>query len=223
MSDKPKLTPKREAFARAYVETGNGSEAYRRSYSTANMKPETVTENASRLLADGNVSARVAELQAAMAERNNLKEDDIIRHLLAVMNTTMTDVVTWDEDRFAFIPSDDLPEFVRPAIQSLKVKRKRLVTGNPRDPEEWEVEEREVRLKDSLKAADMLGKLLGMWVNRHEHTGRNGGPIEVTADGFDHDAYARLFQQHYNPVGDATGVAEEDSSGESVDSSDANA
>ena len=49
------LTPKQEAFCMAYVETGNVSEAYRRDYDVENMKPETV--------------ARVAELQAAAAER----------------------------------------------------------------------------------------------------------------------------------------------------------
>ncbi|MGU9998175.1 terminase small subunit, partial [Bordetella avium] len=36
------LTPKQEAFALAYVETGNASEAYRRAYSAERMKPETV-------------------------------------------------------------------------------------------------------------------------------------------------------------------------------------
>ena len=58
------LTAKQEAFALAYVETGNGSEAYRRAYEVgADTKPETVWSEASRLLADPKVSARVKELQ----------------------------------------------------------------------------------------------------------------------------------------------------------------
>lgn len=61
MSD---LTAKQEAFALAYVETGNASEAYRRSYEVgADTKPETVWSEASRLLADPKVSSRVKELQ----------------------------------------------------------------------------------------------------------------------------------------------------------------
>src|SRR5690348_11454050 len=61
MSD---LTPKQEAFCLAYVETGNASEAYRRSYDVAeDTKPETIWSNASRILADSKVSARVQELQ----------------------------------------------------------------------------------------------------------------------------------------------------------------
>lgn len=63
------LTAKREAFAVAYVETGNASEAYRRSFNAENFKPESVNVNASKLLADAKVSQRVKELQAQAAER----------------------------------------------------------------------------------------------------------------------------------------------------------
>ena len=37
--DKIKLTPKQEAFCYGYIETGNASEAYRKAYITAKMKP----------------------------------------------------------------------------------------------------------------------------------------------------------------------------------------
>ena len=35
------LTIKQNAFAMAYIETGNASEAYRRSYDAGNMAPHT--------------------------------------------------------------------------------------------------------------------------------------------------------------------------------------
>ncbi|KRB22686.1 terminase small subunit [Mesorhizobium sp. Root172] len=58
------LTPKQEAFCLAYVQTGNASEAYRRSYDVAGeTKPETIWSEASRLVADPKVSARIMELQ----------------------------------------------------------------------------------------------------------------------------------------------------------------
>ncbi|TPL33782.1 terminase small subunit [Mesorhizobium sp. B2-4-8] len=59
------MTAKQEAFAVAYIETGNGSKAYRQSHDVgADTKPETVWSEASRLLAIPKVSARVKELQA---------------------------------------------------------------------------------------------------------------------------------------------------------------
>ena len=75
------LTPKQEAFALAYVETGNASEAYRRAYNAGNMKPSVIAVKASELLANGNVAVRVAELQAAHVERHEITVDDILREL----------------------------------------------------------------------------------------------------------------------------------------------
>ncbi len=63
------LTPKQEAFARAYVETGNASEAYRRAYDAENMLPETIWPEASKTLANHNVATRVMELQLQARER----------------------------------------------------------------------------------------------------------------------------------------------------------
>lgn len=63
------LTAKREAFAVAYVETGNASEAYRRAFNAERTQPHVVHVKASELLADGKVAVRVKELQAMAVER----------------------------------------------------------------------------------------------------------------------------------------------------------
>ena len=75
------LTPKQEAFALAYVETGNASEAYRRAYNAEKMKPASVAVNASKLLAGAKVALRVQELQAKAVERHEITVDDLIREL----------------------------------------------------------------------------------------------------------------------------------------------
>ena len=75
------LTPKQEAFALTYVETGNASEAYRRSYNAEKMKPASVAVNASKLLADAKVALRVQELQANAVQRHEITVDDLIREL----------------------------------------------------------------------------------------------------------------------------------------------
>ncbi len=63
------LTPKQEAFACAYVETGNASEAYRRAYNAESMGANAIRVEASRLLDDPNVSLIVTSLREAAAER----------------------------------------------------------------------------------------------------------------------------------------------------------
>ena len=72
------MTPKREVFCLAYVETGNASEAYRRAFAVKpETKPESIHVNASKLLSDAKVLLRVAELKASHVERHNLTVDDI--------------------------------------------------------------------------------------------------------------------------------------------------
>lgn len=83
-----KLTTKQDAFALAYVETGNAAEAYRRVY---NVKAETLDSsiytNASKLLDNAKVAQRVNELKAQAAEmclytvRDAFDEYEAARHL----------------------------------------------------------------------------------------------------------------------------------------------
>jgi phage terminase small subunit len=63
------LTPKQEAFALAYVETGNAAEAYRRAYDVkAATQHSSIYVAASRLLDNPKVMLRVEELQKQAAE-----------------------------------------------------------------------------------------------------------------------------------------------------------
>ena len=75
------LTPKQEGFAQDYVATGNASEAYRRNYSANGMKPTTVAVEACKLLDSPNVSQRVSILREALAKRNAITVDDLIKEL----------------------------------------------------------------------------------------------------------------------------------------------
>jgi len=64
-----KLTSKQEAFALAYVETGNAAEAYRRAYDVkAGTQHSSIYVAASRLMDNTKVMLRVQELQAQAAE-----------------------------------------------------------------------------------------------------------------------------------------------------------
>lgn len=76
-----KLTAKQEAFCLAYIETNNASEAYRRSYDSSKMKPESVYESASRLLADVKITARLAELREPIMQRHNVTVDSLVLEL----------------------------------------------------------------------------------------------------------------------------------------------
>lgn len=80
-AEKSELTPKQEAFAQAFVQTSNASEAYRLSYDAENMKPESVHRAAKEVFDNPKVAARIAQLRQEMVERNRLTVDDLIREL----------------------------------------------------------------------------------------------------------------------------------------------
>lgn len=66
----PDLTPKQEAFALAYVECGNATEAYRRAYDVdpSNLRDSWLHVEACQLLDNPKVAIRVKELQEQAAK-----------------------------------------------------------------------------------------------------------------------------------------------------------
>ena len=85
-----KLTQKQENFALHYVECGNASEAYRRSYNASKMKTESVNRKAHDVLENVNVSARVAELKEQHRERHNVTVDDLLNELEEARTVALT-------------------------------------------------------------------------------------------------------------------------------------
>jgi hypothetical protein len=84
MSERPRLTPKQEAFALAYVETGNASEAYRRAYDAEGMLPATINRNALVLTRHNMIAARVAALRAPAVRKLGLTRERVLRGLLTI-------------------------------------------------------------------------------------------------------------------------------------------
>jgi phage terminase small subunit len=81
-----KLTPKQRKFAEEYVNTGNGSEAYRRAY---NVRPNTTVESiavrASELLKNSNILVIIEELQKQQAEKFEITRSDVAKGYLEII------------------------------------------------------------------------------------------------------------------------------------------
>jgi phage terminase small subunit len=78
---KRRFTDKMELFCLAYVETGNASEAYRRSYNTANMADKTAQREGYNLLQNLLVQARIEELRIKVMERHEITVDTLLAEL----------------------------------------------------------------------------------------------------------------------------------------------
>ena len=83
------LTPKQENFCLAYLESGNASEAYRRAYNAAKMKPETVNRNAKALLDNTKITTRIDELREPAVEAAQMTVEQHLKDLATIRDAAM--------------------------------------------------------------------------------------------------------------------------------------
>lgn len=91
------LTIKQEAFCQAYIRTGDKSAAYREAYSYEKMKAETINRKAFDLFNNGNVRARISDLQDKVAviaeEKFQITAEEMLRHLNILRNARIDEFV----------------------------------------------------------------------------------------------------------------------------------
>lgn len=85
------MTPKREKFVLAYLETGSASEAYRQAFNAAKMKAETIHKRASELLAQGEVAGRIEALRSKAAEAVQMTIEGHLEDLKRIRDLAMRD------------------------------------------------------------------------------------------------------------------------------------
>lgn len=75
------ITQKQRAYCLAFMETGNSSEAYRRSYDTSGMTTASVNRCAKDVYDNVNVSAMIEQLRKKAMKRNDITVDTLLDEL----------------------------------------------------------------------------------------------------------------------------------------------
>ena len=82
------LTPKQEKFAQCVADGMSQADAYRSAFNVRpTTKPETIQANASRLMSDSTVSARVAELRQQLSEKAIWTREMSVQALIGVLSS----------------------------------------------------------------------------------------------------------------------------------------
>ena len=89
-----KLTQKQENFILKYFECGNASEAYRHAYSTSKMKDKTINEQASKLLADHKITARLKELREEAQAKSEWNRERVLNDYARAIRVGFGDEAT---------------------------------------------------------------------------------------------------------------------------------
>lgn len=164
------LTPKQENFCIAYLETGNASEAYRRSYSKSTKWTEpALNVRASRMLDNAKIVLRLAELRAPALAKLEASQEKTIKRLMQGQEFDI---------RRLYHPADH-PERPNQLKQPYELDddTAKAVIGVKYDKDTGALVE--YKIIDVKGCAELVGKHLKIFTEKHEFTGKDGGPIET--------------------------------------------
>jgi len=146
---KDKLTQRQENFCQAYIKTGNASQAYRLSYKSDAMKAATVARRAIDVLNLPAVAARIEALRQQVARETVVTQGQVLDGLAAhaFYDPAALVTVSGPQDVAA------LPPAIRQCIVGWS----------------WDSQGNFVlKLANKTAALEMLGKHLGMFIDRRE-------------------------------------------------------
>lgn len=158
------LTPNQRRFVAEYAIDRIATRAYLRAFG-GGVAYKTAAEQARRLLEKPEIKA---EVEAAIRDHARLCKVSALRVLREIAGVAFADVAdAFADDAHTGLPAprplSQIPPGTRRAIQSVKVKRRRVrsdTRGDTREVEE--VEEVEYRFASKLDALDKLCKHLGL-------------------------------------------------------------
>ncbi len=78
---KKKLTPKQEGFCQDYIKTGSQTRAYKLNYNIKKMLPATINNKAYALRRQGDITARINELQERVAKKFEVTVESLTKEL----------------------------------------------------------------------------------------------------------------------------------------------
>lgn len=162
--------PRHERFAQALVAGKTADEAYAEAGYKANRG------NASTLKANQSVADRVAEILAAAAKRTEITAADVLAELAKMGFSNMLDYTATDSSGRLITDFSKLTRDQAAAIQEITTE-----TRFERDGEggSTPITKTKFKLADKRGSLELLGKNFGLFKERVEHSGPDGGAIEI--------------------------------------------
>lgn len=165
-----KLTPKQEQFVREYLIDLNATQAAIR----AGYSKRTANEQGARLLVNASVAEAIREAMSKRAKRTEITADRVLREYARLGffdprklfhdNGQPKEISELDDDTAAALAGLDMVEIYEG-------------TGPDR---KFVGYTKKYKIADKKGALDSIAKHLGMFVDRTEITGKDGGPIQIS-------------------------------------------
>lgn len=140
--------------------------------------------NASRLRSDPKIAARIQEILEAGAERAEITRERVLAELGRI---GFNDIRKVFSENGALKRVEELDDDAAAAVAAIEVVTRRVPGGDADEVEHVA----KIKTWDKRAALVDIAKMQGWLVDRHEHTGKDGGPIE-TADVSENEAARRV-------------------------------
>lgn len=162
------LTDKQQRFVDEYLIDLNATQAAIRTGYSANSAHVT----GSRLLSDAKIQAAVAEGRAKLAGKLEITQERILSEMAKI---GFSDIRKLFNDTGSLKRVEELDDDAAGCISSIEVVTKRVPGSDENEVEHTA----KIKLWDKGSALLNMGKHLGMFSDKQEITGKDGGPIEI--------------------------------------------
>lgn len=163
-----KLTEKQKRFADEYLCDLNATAAYKRAGYIG--KGKTADVNASRMLANANVAAYVATEQAKLQEKTGITQERVLAEYAKIAFMDPRKFFTPEGN---LIPIHELDDDTAAALAGMDVVENRGEGGAVVDYT------KKIKISDKKGALDSIARTLGMFIDKSEISGKNGGPLDI--------------------------------------------
>lgn len=154
------MTNKQKAFVDEYLIDLNATRAYKEVYRS--VKSDDVAAKAgSRLLRNVEVEEYLNKRIMEREARQEVKQDRVLKELSNMIDLDVTEIVSIDSDTVIVKDTSCLTAEQKKCIKSIKQTRDGI----------------EIQFYDKMKALELLGRHLGMFTDKVEHSGNINNPF----------------------------------------------
>ena len=159
---------RQKRFVHEYLIDLNGCQAAIR----AGYSQKTAQEQASRLLSNVKVQKEIERHQKERQGRTEVTQDYVLKKLVDIAEMDVLDILN---DNMSLKPVSQWPKIWRQFLSGFDVVE--MFEGRGDDREMIGLLKK-IKWPDKVKNLELLGRHLGMFKDRVEHTGKDGGPIQ---------------------------------------------
>jgi len=165
------LNPKQRRFVEEYLVDLNATQAAIR----AGYSPKTANEQAARLLAKVSIQQAIQAAQQARSARTQIDTDYVLRRMVEIDQMDVLDIM---DDQMSLKPVSQWPGIWRTYLSGFDLAE--MFEGRGEDRDMVGILKK-IKWPDKVRNLELLGRHLGMFKDRIEHTGKNGGPIQTVS------------------------------------------